>query len=70
LKDHACKKCNYYYDTLCNDSSAPIYDALMDAIRTVTVERMRPCCGYNPGGVILDNEAPRCKDFEEDECAQ
>ena len=37
----------------------------MDVVMPITVEVDKPCCGYNPGGVILDPEAPQCKDFEE-----
>lgn len=67
---HQCEKCKYYYETLCRDSSQPLYNALMDAVMTISVDILKPCCGYTPGGVILDPEAPRCKDFEENKCEQ
>ena len=61
---HICSECKYYYETLSNEQSSPVYDALMDAVREIVVEHNRPCCGYHPGGVILDNESPRCKYFD------
>lgn len=61
---HVCKPCEYYYETLSSDSSAPVYDALMNAVRSISVEFDRPCCGFSPGGIGLDPESPQCKDFE------
>ena len=60
---HKCKDCKYYYETLCDESKA-VYDALFDGVRTLTVEIKKPCCGYAPGGVILDPDSPHCSNYE------
>ena len=61
---HICSECKYYYETLANETSAPIYDALADEVHGIVIERKRPCCGYTPGGIVLDDSSPRCKDFD------
>lgn len=62
---HKCKDCKYYYETLCSDSKT-VFDPLMDAVRTLSVDIMKPCCGYTPGGVTLDPESPHCGSYEKE----
>lgn len=61
---HQCEGCRFHYITDCADSR-DVYDALYDEVRKLSVIIKRSCCGFNPGGTILDPEQPRCGCYEE-----
>ncbi|TET97736.1 MAG: hypothetical protein E3J23_08640 [Candidatus Stahlbacteria bacterium] len=61
---HQCNGCRFHYITDCFDSKV-VYNALCDEVRKIFVEIKRDCCGFNPGGAVLDLEQPRCGYYEE-----
>lgn len=63
-KSHSCYNCIYSYITN-GDKNKIAYNALSDQIETISIEKKYLCCGYNQEGVVLDDERPRCKHYEE-----
>ena len=61
--DHKCKGCKYLYETEVSRSKSG-YNPLVDDYVSVSIKENKPCCGAAAGGVLLDKEQPRCKEFD------
>lgn len=60
---HNCDTCKYYYKYKGQDSET-VYQPLIDGYVKLTADKQLPACGYDPGGVVLDDDAPRCRHYE------
>jgi rubredoxin len=63
MKSHKCSSCQYVYLTDCKTEKSG-YNPLVDDYTTVSINEQRHCCAYEPGGVVLDYEQPRCSHYE------
>lgn len=61
---HPCNTCIYAYISECT-SNETRYNALTDEFMPVEISKEMPCCGCHPGGVVLDNEQPKCLNYKE-----
>jgi rubredoxin len=66
MSKHKCDGCKYLYETEVSRSKSG-YNPLVDDYVSVSIKEKKNCCGVSPGGVLLDKEQPRCKDFEDDQ---
>ncbi len=64
IPQHACNDCKYIYLNEISRSKSG-YNPLVDDYTTVSIKENTECCGFEPGGVVLDKEQPKCRHYEQ-----
>jgi glutaredoxin-related protein len=65
MEEHKCKGCKYFFIGEM-EVEKRIYNALSDRYVSFFIKKKVPGCGYSNISMILDNNHPRCTDFEEE----
>jgi DNA-directed RNA polymerase subunit M/transcription elongation factor TFIIS len=60
---HKCKNCKYYYIGKATKSKE-IYNAISDELQVISVDIKQDSCGVNASAVLLEENQPRCKEFD------
>lgn len=56
---HVCRECKYYFVGAV-EKTQTIYSALQNEMVTITGKVRKQMCGYAPGGVAINDDAPVC----------
>lgn len=57
--------CRYYYiGPYC--TTVQVYESLLEKYIDKEIVKKKPCCGLNPIAIILDENQPICREFEND----
>ena len=59
-----CKKCVYHYEKKGSESKT-VYNSLLEQHQTISADKYYHMCGILPLAVFLDDNRPKCKDFNE-----
>jgi len=59
-----CERCIYHYEKIGSESKT-VFNSLLDQDQKITADKNYHMCGILPLAVFLDDNRPKCKDFNE-----